>query len=187
MDKGTPKRRRTSLRIASCALDLFEERGFEATTVAEVAAAAGVTEMTVYRHFPSKDRLVLDDPYDPLVAASVGRQDPRLAPIRRAARGLREAWSSLPEPATGTTRRRVRLVAGSEVLRGAAWRNNQQTERLIADQLVRDGVDDLSAAAAASATLAALMAALFLWAQDGDLTLSDAIGRALDVVEGRDG
>lgn len=45
-------------RIASVALDLFARRGFEATTVEEIAAALGVGRRTVFRYFPSKNDIV---------------------------------------------------------------------------------------------------------------------------------
>ena len=51
-------------RLARAALVLSAERGFENTTVAEIAAAAGVTERTFYRHFPDKaDALFPDNAY----------------------------------------------------------------------------------------------------------------------------
>jgi AcrR family transcriptional regulator len=181
-EHGTSKRRRTTERVAACALDLFERYGYDGTTVAQVAEAAGVTEMTVYRHFPSKEKLLLDDPYDPVIASAVAGQDPTLSPLRRTALGLREAWERLPEPADETTRRRVRLVAQSDALRAAAWRSTQETERLIVEQLRRDGAGELEARVAASAVLAALMAALFVAAGRDDLALSTAVVDALDLV-----
>jgi AcrR family transcriptional regulator len=53
-------RRRTRDDIADAALGLFLERGFDAVTVAEVAAAAGVSEKTVFNYFPTKAELVFD-------------------------------------------------------------------------------------------------------------------------------
>jgi TetR/AcrR family transcriptional regulator len=47
-------RRRQLLEIA---LDLFSRHGFEGTTTKEIAAAAGVTEAIIFRHFPSKQAL----------------------------------------------------------------------------------------------------------------------------------
>ena len=53
-------KQRTRDRIAEVATALFFERGFDEVTVAEVAAAAGVTKMTVFAHFSRKEDLLLD-------------------------------------------------------------------------------------------------------------------------------
>ncbi|TDC53316.1 TetR family transcriptional regulator [Jiangella ureilytica] len=169
--------------MAENALELFERQGFERTTVAQVAAAAGVTEMTVFRHFSSKEQLLFDDPYDPVIAAAVGDQPRAWSPLARAVGGLRQAWAQLPEPEGDTVRRRVRIVAENDSLRAAAWRNNAETERLIVERLVHDGTDPLRARAAAGAVLAALMAALFEWARHDDHTLSEAVTVALDTLD----
>ena len=58
------RRERTRNELLGRALDLFEVKGYEQTSAAEIAAAAGVSEMTFFRHFPTKDRVLLDDPYD---------------------------------------------------------------------------------------------------------------------------
>ena len=54
------KKRRTRHAIASAALRLFAERGYEAVAVVDVARAAEVSEQTVYNYFPTKQDLVLD-------------------------------------------------------------------------------------------------------------------------------
>src|ERR1700761_866435 len=41
-------------RLVSAALDLFNERGYDRTTVAEIAERAGLTKSTFFRHFPDK-------------------------------------------------------------------------------------------------------------------------------------
>lgn len=51
------KKERTRRQIAETARRLFGERGFEAVTVAEVAAAAEVSEATVFNYFPNKEDL----------------------------------------------------------------------------------------------------------------------------------
>lgn len=181
------KRERTRAHLSACALELFERQGFEQTTVAQIAAKAGVTEMTLYRHFPAKELLVLDDPYDPLIAAAVAEQPRSRAPIVRVVNGLRAAWRRLPEPAGDVVRRRVRIVAASPALRAAAVRNNESTEQLIARQLVADGTDALPARVAAAATLAAVTTALFEWSEQDDASLADVIVTALDTLVGRDG
>ncbi len=63
--RGT--RRETLIRVAG---DLFNERAFEAVTVEMIGAEAGISGPAVYRHFPSKQALliaVLEDPLDELL------------------------------------------------------------------------------------------------------------------------
>ncbi|MEU8007896.1 TetR family transcriptional regulator [Catellatospora sp. NPDC049111] len=179
------RRTRTRARLLECALDLFERQGYEQTTVAHIAAAAGVTEMTFFRHFSAKERLVVEDPYDPVIADTISAQPRELAPLARTTAGVRAAWSQLPEPESETVRRRVRIAASTPSLRAAIAAANTDTEQIIVDRLVRDGADRGSARVATAATLAGITAALLEWSQRDDLTLSDAVQSALDVLEGR--
>jgi AcrR family transcriptional regulator len=167
------------------ALELFERQGFEATTIGQIAAAAGVTQMTFFRHFTSKEGVAVDDPYDPIVAAAVAAQPHGLAPLHRVAAGIRAGWAQLPEPENDLVRRRIRVAAASPALRAAAAAANERTEALIVAALVDDGVDAIHAQVAAAATLAALTAALFAWATDADRGLARTITEALDVLEGK--
>ena len=56
------KKRQLRQRLTDTATQLFLERGFDAVRVAEIAAACGVSEKTVFNHFPSKEALILDLP-----------------------------------------------------------------------------------------------------------------------------
>lgn len=60
------KKRAARKAIAATARRLFAERGFDAVTVAEVAAAAEVSEKTVFNHFPTKEDLAFADREDGL-------------------------------------------------------------------------------------------------------------------------
>jgi AcrR family transcriptional regulator len=177
------KRERTLAALLEAGLELFERQGYEQTTVAEIARAAGVTEMTFFRYFPAKEHLLLDDPYDPELIAAIAEQPRELPPFLRAARGIRAAWRALPEPEAPVIRRRVRITAQTPSLRGAMWRSTGNTERAIIDQLVADGATPEVARVAAASVLAALVAGLFTWADEEHGTLADAIERALDVIE----
>ncbi len=169
------------------ALDLFETHGFEATTVAQIAKRAGVSEMTLFRHFATKHGVLFDDPYDEVIAGAVGEQPRGLAPLGRAVAGFRHAWRMVPEPETDLVRRRVRVVATTSTLRGAMSRNNAVTEVLVADQLSSDGADPVHAKIAAAAVLAAVTAALFEWSLQERTALGDCIEVALGVLDGCDG
>ena len=78
------------------ALVLFDERGYDSTTAAAIAQRAGVTEMTFFRYFPSKDSVLIADPYDPVIAEAISRQPAQLAPLAAAS----SAWLSrgVPSP-----------------------------------------------------------------------------------------
>jgi len=177
------KRERTLAALVEAGLELFERQGYEATTVAQIAREAGVTEMTFFRYFPAKEHLLLDDPYDPVIIAAIGAQPHTEPPFLRAARGVRAAWRALPEPETPIIRRRVRIAAQTPSLRGAVWRSTGNTERAIVEQLVADGASPETARVAAASVLAALVAGLLSWADGENGTLADAIERALDVIE----
>lgn len=56
-ERGGPQ---TRARIAQVASGMFHERGFDAVTVAEIAREAGVSSVTVFKHFPRKEDLFLD-------------------------------------------------------------------------------------------------------------------------------
>lgn len=59
-ERRDSKKRETRQRISDTATKLFFERGFDAVTLDEVAAAAKVAKMTVFNYFPRKEDLMLD-------------------------------------------------------------------------------------------------------------------------------
>ena len=65
------KKAATRDRIRASALRLFGEQGYDATTVEQIAAAAGVSHMTFFRYFPAKEDVALSDSYDPMIAAAI--------------------------------------------------------------------------------------------------------------------
>ena len=74
------KKAATRRSIRSHALRLFREQGYDATTVGQIAAAAGVSHMTFFRYFPTKEDVVLSDSYDPLIARLL-EQTPAAQPV----------------------------------------------------------------------------------------------------------
>ncbi|MEE6297149.1 TetR/AcrR family transcriptional regulator [Georgenia wangjunii] len=173
------RRGETRAALQSAALDLFEHQGYEATTVEQIASAAGVTAMTFFRHFSTKSGAVMDDPYDPLVGQAVAAQPSDLSPLDRACRGLLAALSELPADERGDTRRRVRVIAASPALRGKMWENNERTQTVMAEALVATGATRHEAQVAAGACLGAVVASLLEWGRTGERDLGDLLVSAL--------
>ena len=175
---------RTRASLLEAALVLFTEQGFDRTTVAEIAGRAGVTEMTFYRHFGTKEGVLVDDPYDPLIAEAVTRADPELSSIAAAASGVLAAWRAVPEPAVDVVRDRLRLVARTPSLRAAMARASVNTEDAVAGALQQRGIRALESRIASAATVAALNAALIAWADGPETPLGDAIEAAVATLGG---
>lgn len=169
--------------LTEVALGLFERDGFDRTTTASIAAAAGVSEMTFFRHFGTKQGVLFDDPYDPaIVHAIAGRRDARL--VQRIARGMRQAWAELPEPAEAHVRRRIAIVATTPELRAGMRANMERTEDAVVHQLVADGASTFEARVAAAAVMAGVAAGLLEWAASSDGRLHESLVAALEIVGG---
>ncbi len=181
----TSRTERTRAALLDSALGLFEGQGYDATTAAEVAAAAGVSEMTFFRHFPTKASLLLDDPYDPLIAAAVAAGSGRAPLVHRVAHALRSTLPELPPAEAGQMRRRLRVAAATPSLAAALHANTVGTADAVVRELVADGASPLDAKVAAAACLSGVTEGLLRWARDDDSTsLTEAVSSALDVVEG---
>src|SRR5688572_21914373 len=75
------RRSQTMRRVQEAALDLFERRGFDEVRIEEIAAASEVSSATIYRHFGTKERIVLWDEYDPMLEAAIAERLPGAAPL----------------------------------------------------------------------------------------------------------
>ncbi len=188
------RRAQTQRTIQAHAIRLFGERGYEGTTMNDVAEAAGVSPMTVYRHFPTKEDLVLTDRYGELIAERIAASPAGRPLVRRIGDALVEAAAALTGDDAAADRQallvRLQLMISTPALRARHLDNQYALQQAIIDALQGDAADSdaaFQAQAAASACLAALHTAMVRWAEDdGRSDLPHLIGRALAAVFGDD-
>ncbi|MEE1785390.1 TetR family transcriptional regulator [Streptomyces sp. SP17BM10] len=158
------KKIQTGIRIFRAAIGLFAERGFDQVSVAEIAAAAEVSKMTVFNYFPTKEDLVMG-PMEQHLDEPVRVVRDR-APGASAVTALRDHFLAALErldPATGlnddtVVLEVVRLVHGTPALamRAAAGFGRQAQTLLTAELLAQDPAHDELTAQVAGAQLLAV-------------------------------
>lgn len=159
-----------TLHIAQVALRLFEQRGFDAVTMAEVARVAAVSRRTLFRHFPSKADLVwtgMDELLGmlrSLAATLEGRKLPVSAVVHELFVPVLTLLD-LPETAE-LARRRLRLIAGAPTLLAHPTLNEvaELLAALLAEEALPRGV---GAPLVARTLVAAAFSALQWWAEQG--------------------
>ena len=143
-----------------------------------------MSEVTLFRHFTTKESLLLDDPFDPLLAEAVRTRPGHEPPLRALAEGIRQAWGRVDGEVAEEQRERLRILAANPSLRGAIERNSQATVAALAAALADRGVPDVRAQVAAAAVIAGLSAARREWAHTGRGSVDEVLDAALDVLGG---
>lgn len=175
---------RTHQALQDAALTLFAEHGYDATSTARIARSAGVSEMTLFRHFASKSALVLQDPFDPVIADAVRTRPAGEPPLRAVAEAIRQTWSQVSPQVADALRTRLAIIAGATSLRGAQDTHAATTEA-ITRALTDRGVPPEEARVAGAAVIGGLSVALLDWARSHQADLHEALGRALNVLGGQ--
>ncbi|MGH8877395.1 MAG: TetR family transcriptional regulator [Stackebrandtia sp.] len=185
-------RAHTRQQLSTAALRLFAEQGYAATTVDEIAAAAGVARRTYFRYFPSKEDAVFPDHDSTVVEVSrvLESAGPHEDPVAVVCRGIREvARMYAADPVASVAR--YRLLREVPALREREIAVVSRYERLFSRFLRRhpDTVDadsqdgPLLAEVAAAAVVATHNHVLRRWLRaGGDGEVLEQLDHALAVV-----
>jgi len=156
-------------RLEHAALALYGERGFEATTVAEIAERAGLTERTFFRHFADKREVLFGGAamlQELLVSGVAGAPDAAV-PIEAVLAAL-EAAGALLQERRAYARQRQMIIAASAELRERELIKLASLASALADALRRRGVSDPAASLTAEAGIAIFRVAFERWTQEGN-------------------
>jgi AcrR family transcriptional regulator len=151
-------------RLRQAALELYGERGFENTTVAEIARRAGLTERTFFRHFADKREVLFagsEELEDALVTAVAEAPD-SVAPLDAVAAGLEAAGARLPQDA-GTARRRQAIIAANAELRERELIKFASLSTALAAALRGRGLEEPAASLTAEVGIAVFRNAFERW------------------------
>lgn len=169
-------------RLEEAALDLYTERGFDETTVAEIAERAGLTERTFFRHFADK-REVLFGGQDALLELFVGGvvdAPEAMSPLDAVGAALASAGPFF-ESRHRHARRRQAVIAANPRLQERELIKLASIATSIADALRRRGVSQSAATLTAEAGVAVFKVAFDRWVHTGRRDqLPQFIGDAMD-------
>jgi len=189
LESQQSKRERTRDDLRRCALARFADQGFEQASVADIAADAGVTERTFYRHFASKEAVLFEDFASRLgwfrAALEVRHEE---EPILDSVRVAVESFPDDREVVRQVGRLRASLLSNEVIenqLRRIQGDFAQEIERHALRRLPESADRGLVARVLGSAISGALLAALRTWGeQDGEDTdeLRQTTARALEVL-----
>jgi AcrR family transcriptional regulator len=164
------------------ALGLFAERGYERTTVDDVAGAAGVSARTVFRYFPVKADLLFGGTDDDLeeLRRLLAQQDAALAPFEAGQHALGEFSARIGGPGNA---QRARVITASPSLAARALEVREEWAEAVAAELAtRRGLatPDERDRLAGLLVVAVLVSAVREWSLDGSspAALREAIERS---------
>ena len=181
------KKLATRRAIRRAALALFKSQGYAATTVEQIAQAADVAPMTVYRYFGTKEATVVSVSLTPALREGLGRMADALAsdgaPTVAEVSRLVALLAAEEEGWLEGLAARVELVAATPELEQALWAQSSAWTTTLAEQLPTEA---LSARVQARALAGACLEGLLAWRDrsafpDAD-SLVDVIQEALNAI-----
>ncbi|MGI8549643.1 MAG: TetR family transcriptional regulator [Dehalococcoidia bacterium] len=169
-------------RLEQAALALYAERGFEQTTVAEIAKRAGLTERTFFRYFADKREVLFwgAGTLQEILVSTVAAARDSVAPIDAVAAALAAAGALLQERRESVKQRQTIIAANGE-LRERELIKLAALASAIADALWRRGVSEPAARLTAEAGIAVFRIAVERWINENkQRDLSRLIRDSLD-------
>jgi AcrR family transcriptional regulator len=160
------KKARTRASLREHALRLFREKGYQATTVEQIAAAAEVSPSTFFRYFPTKEDLVLQDDMDARMFAALEQQPPGLSPIAAVRAATRQVFASYTPADLDMIRETTRLTMTVPEIRARALDEFTRTIEVFAEAVAKRAgrsAEDLAVRTVAGAIMGVIMAITIPW------------------------
>jgi AcrR family transcriptional regulator len=169
-DARARRKAQTRRRLRESALRLFEEQGYESTTVEQIADSAGVSHMTFFRYFGSKEEVVFAGEHKSTVVEHLVGRPMSEAPIDRICKALTAGLAQLSIEDRQDLLRRTRLMLSTPGLRARYLQRQPEDQRLIVEALRTDPTlqgDDMRLWVLSAACVAATAIAVRFWVEAG--------------------
>src|SRR6478672_3638014 len=167
-------------RLAQAALELYGERGFVQTTVAEIAKRAGLTERTFFRYFADKREVLFwgAASLQELLINTLNGTPATMAPIDAVAVAIEAAAAEIQQGREFSQQRQAVIDANPE-LQERELIKLATLSAALADALRQRGVTDPTASLTAEAGIAVFKVAFERWIAGTDgRSLSDLVGES---------
>jgi AcrR family transcriptional regulator len=157
-------------RLERAALELFAEQGFDATTVPEIAARAGLTTRSFFRHFADKREVLFrgDDAIPERIAAMLATAPGPLSVMEMLTWGVETIAREHLQGRREELRSRQAIVATDAGLQEREMRKQMLISQAITDALTGAGLSRLRATVAGKLAVAISSTAIGLWMQATD-------------------
>ncbi|MFZ0378550.1 MAG: TetR family transcriptional regulator [Solirubrobacteraceae bacterium] len=168
-------------RLTEAALTLFGERGFDNTTVADIAERAGLTKRTFFRYFADKREVLFlgSEWLEQLFVQAVGAAPASAAPLDAVAAAL-DAVADPFEERREFAARRQQIIAANPELQERELIKLDSLTRAVAEGLRRRGVGDPAAILTAEAGISVFRVAFERWVDAANRrSLRELLGEAL--------
>jgi len=180
------KKARTRATIQASALRLFREQGYDATTIEQIIEAADVSETTFFRYFPTKEDLVLDDDYDPLLIEAFQAQPPQMPAVPALRAAFAAVFAGMSSEQRAEQRERIALTLTVPRLRATMLDQVSQAMQLLGRAMAeRAGrrPDDFAVRTVTGAIVGAAMAVSAAVTDDPDADVATLIDQAIAQLE----
>lgn len=152
-------------RLERAALEIFAERGYDATSVAEIADRAGMAKSSFFRHFADKREVLFagQDILADLFSEGVRAADPSATPIECVAAALQSAAVVFTEQRRQIAPQRRAVIAANSELQERELLKRARLASAVADALQARGADQTTARLAAEIGMIAFSVAFARW------------------------
>jgi AcrR family transcriptional regulator len=178
------KRTRTRQALIEAAAELFEHRGYDGTTIADIAAAAGISTRTFFAYFASKEDVLFPDAEARVQVAltAIEQRRPGERPTEVLVRALSEVGDAGDDMVGRMAALRLRLIRSVPAVRGRGLQLQYDAQAEIAQRLraaFPDELDEVESAALVGAFVGAVGGALVVVLREGPGVDRDALRERL--------